>query len=166
MPEINLLCDLPKAKRNLQKRNESQELQRDVALKFGREYFDGDRTQGYGGYRYDGRWIPVAKRFVEHWGLKAGDRVLDIGCAKGFLVKDLMTVCPGLDVRGIDISSYAIDNSEPEIRDRLMVADARKLPFNDGSFKAAICINKIRHDKKAIFAKRSDLLIGKKVAHV
>lgn len=149
MPEINLLCDLPKAKRNIQARNAAQELQREVALQFGREYFDGDRTQGYGGYRYDGRWIPVAKRFVEQWGLKPGDRVLDIGCAKGFLVKDLMTVCPGLDVRGIDISRYAIENSEPEIRDRLVVGDARELPFKTGEFKAAICINTVHNFAEA-----------------
>lgn len=145
MPEINLLCDLPKAKRNIEARKAGQELQREVALKFGREYFDGDRTQGYGGYRYDGRWIPVAKRFVEHWGLKPGDRVLDVGCAKGFLVKDLMAVCPGLDVVGLDVSQYAIDNCEPEVRGRLIRGDARELPFKDGEFKAAICINTVHN---------------------
>ena len=145
MPEINMLCDLPKPKRNLKERNEAQELQRDVALKFGKEYFDGDRTQGYGGYRYDGRWIPVAKRFVATWGLKPGDKVLDIGCAKGFLVKDLLAVCPGLEVYGIDISKYAIENCEPEAKGRVQVADARELPFADKSFKAAICINTVHN---------------------
>ena len=31
----------------------------EVAVKFGREYWDGDRKYGYGGYHYDGRWRVV-----------------------------------------------------------------------------------------------------------
>ena len=42
------------------------------------------RKYGYGGYRYDGRWVPVAEDMVKHFDLKPGDRVLDVGCAKGF----------------------------------------------------------------------------------
>ena len=67
------------------------------AIQFGHDYWDGDRLSGYGGYRYDGRWIPVACDIAAHFGLKPGDRVLDIGCAKGFLMRDLMAVVPGLD---------------------------------------------------------------------
>jgi cyclopropane fatty-acyl-phospholipid synthase-like methyltransferase len=75
-----------------------------ASRQYGELYFDGPRCYGYGGYRYDGRWIPVAEDIVGHFGLKAGDRVLDVGCAKGFLVKDLMKVCPGLEAFGIDVS--------------------------------------------------------------
>lgn len=141
MAEINLLHRYPRSRRNVAARHAEQVLQRDVAMQFGREYFDGDRSQGYGGYRYDGRWIPVAETFCEHWGLKAGDRVLDIGCAKGFLVKDLMIVCPGLEAYGIDISEYAIENAEPEVKDRVSVGNCKDLPFPDGYFRAAISIN-------------------------
>src|SRR6185436_8032635 len=91
--EVNLLARYPKAKRN-------------VKARLGKEYFDGTREQGYGGYRYDGRWLPIAEDIVRHFGLSAGDRVLDVGCGKGFLVKDLMKVCPGLEAFGIDISEY------------------------------------------------------------
>src|SRR5579875_2780840 len=94
MREVNLLDSYPRSKRPIREREAARAVQREVAKQFGREYFDGDRTQGYGGYRYDGRWIPVAETFRDHWGLRPGDRVLDIGCAKGFLVKDLMIVCP------------------------------------------------------------------------
>src|ERR1051325_4897355 len=124
MAEINLLCRYPRSKRNVAARHAGQELQREVAMRFGREYFDGDRTQGYGGYRYDGRWLPVAETFRDHWNLKAGDRLVDIGCAQGFLVQDLMTVCPGLEVFGLDISEYAIECAAPEIRHRLCVGNA------------------------------------------
>lgn len=145
MPELNLLNHYPRSKRKVGKRNSAQQRERDVAMEFGREYFDGARTQGYGGYRYDGRWLPVAETFRDHWDLRAGDKVLDIGCAKGFLVKDLMKVCPGLQVFGVDISQYAVSHGEPEIRDRLVIGNAACLPFQGNSFRAAISINTIHN---------------------
>jgi SAM-dependent methyltransferase len=145
MAEINLLHRYPRTQRNIGARHVAQERQREVAMKFGREYFDGDRTQGYGGYYYDGRWLPVAETFRDHWQLKPGDRVLDIGCAKGFLIKDLMIVCPGLEVFGLDISEYAIANGEPEVIGRLRVGQAADLPYEDNSFRAAISINTIHN---------------------
>jgi hypothetical protein len=148
--EINLLERYPKSKRNIAARHAAQEQQRDVALRFGREYFDGERSQGYGGYRYDGRWLPVAETFRDHWRLRPGDRILDIGAAKGFLVKDLMSVCPGLDVLGIDISEYAVTHCEPEVEGRLIVANAAWLPFPDDSFRAAISINTIHNLERAL----------------
>lgn len=145
MPEINLLARYPKAKRNIQARLVNKEENRALAMQFGKEYFDGTREQGYGGFKYDGRWVPIAEDIVKHYQLKAGDRVLDIGCAKGFLVKDLMKVCPGLEVFGIDISNYAIMHCEPEVIGRLHVGDARRLPFPDNSFKVALSINTIHN---------------------
>jgi len=145
MPEVNLLARYPKSKRNVQARLENKEENRALAMKFDKEYFDGTREQGYGGFKYDGRWIPIAEDIVRHYDLKAGDRVLDIGCAKGFLVKDLMMVCPGLEVFGIDVSTYAVMNCEPEVIGRLHIGDARKLPFPDKSFKTALAINVIHN---------------------
>jgi ubiquinone/menaquinone biosynthesis C-methylase UbiE len=118
-------------------------------MQFGKEYFDGDRTQGYGGYRYDGRWLPVAKDLCNYWQLKSGDRILDIGCAKGFLVKDLLIACPGLVVFGMDISMYAVTHCEPEVRDRLAVANAASLPFPSNYFRAAISINTVHNLERA-----------------
>lgn len=145
MPEINLLARYPKSKRNVQARLENKEENRALAMKFDKEYFDGTREQGYGGFKYDGRWIPIAEDIVRHYNLKAGDRILDVGCAKGFLVKDLMRVCPGLEVFGIDISLYAVINCEPEVVGRVHVGDARKLPFPDKSFDVALGINVIHN---------------------
>lgn len=145
MAEINLLHRYPRSRRNVTARHAAQERQREVAMRFGKEYFDGDRSQGYGGYRYDGRWLPVAETFRDHWGLKRGDRVLDIGCAKGFLVKDLMIVCPGLEAYGLDVSAYAVTHCEAEVRGRLVISDAASLPFPDGRFRAAISINTVHN---------------------
>ena len=144
-PEFNLLGNLPKCVRNVSGRLENKEENRRLALKFGREYFDGTREQGYGGYYYDGRYVPVAKRAIEHWKLKPGDRVLDIGCAKGYLVKDLRKALPGLEVIGIDISDYALENADPEAKPYLLKASCDDLPFDDNYFSAAFAINTIHN---------------------
>lgn len=145
MAEINLLAKYPKSKRDIKARTINKNLHRALALNFGREYFDGTREQGYGGFNYDGRWAAIAEDFVRHYGLKSGDRVLEIGCAKGFLVKDLMRICPGLEVFGVDVSDYAVMNCELEVVGRIHQGDARSLKFPDGSFDLAISINTIHN---------------------
>ena len=145
MAEVNLLRKYPRARRKLDKpRSQDPENVR-LARQFGQEYFDGKREQGYGGYRYDGRWVPIARDIVDHFGLKPGMRVLDVGSAKGFLVKDLMGACPGLEVIGVDISHYAATHCEPEAAGRLGVATADRLPFADGSFDVALSINTLHN---------------------
>jgi SAM-dependent methyltransferase len=149
MAEVNLLVRYPKAKRNIKARLAHKDENRRIALKFGKEYFDGTREQGYGGYRYDGRWLPIAEDIIKHFNLESGDRVLDVGCGKGFLVKDLMKVCPGLEVFGLDISEYAVMNCEPEVIGRLHLGNAMKLPFPDNSFKACLAINTVHNLDRA-----------------
>ena len=91
MAEYNLLNTIKKTTRNISERkNLKTKKIIDISRKYGRLYFDGDRKYGYGGYYYDGRWKKVAKNIVKKYNLKKGDKVLDIGCAKGFLVKDLI----------------------------------------------------------------------------
>jgi SAM-dependent methyltransferase len=149
MAEIDLLRALPKTKRNIQTRSEGKDPNIiKISKQYGEMYFDGPRDYGYGGYRYDGRWIPVAKDIVQHFNLKAGDRVLDIGCAKGFLVKDLMKVCPGLDVFGLDVSEYALKHCEPEVVGRLHLGSGDRLPFPDNSFDCVLSLNTIHNFRR------------------
>jgi len=144
--EINLLERLPKSKRNVAARGAAKTPEIIAkSREYGFEYFDGPREYGYGGFRYDGRWIPIAEDIVRHFGLKAGDRVLDVGCAKGFVVKDLMKVCPGLEAFGLDISEYALMHCEPEVIGRLHVGNAMRLPFPDKSFAAVLCVNTVHN---------------------
>lgn len=150
MAEVNLLARLPKTKRNIEKRKQAQTPENiAIAREYGELYFDGPREVGYGGYRYDGRWIPVAEDIIRHFNLKPGDRVLDVGCAKGFLVKDLMKVCPGLEAFGLDISEYALMHCESEVVGRLHLGSADRLPFPDGSFDAVISLNTIHNFERA-----------------
>ncbi len=149
MQEFNLLGAMPRSVRDIGARRESKEENRRLALQFGREYFDGAREQGYGGYHYDGRWKSVAKRAIEHWQLKPGDRVLDIGCAKGFFVKDLRDALPGLEVIGVDVSDYALENAHPDAKPHLFKASCDDLPFEDNSFAAAFAVNSIHNLDRA-----------------
>ena len=144
--EKNLLKTLPIAVRNLEQRKNSKnsEIVR-VSRRFDFEYFDGDRKYGYGGYSYDGRWLSVATALVNEYSLKPGMRVLDVGCAKGFLVKDLMLAVPGLEVFGLDISYYALLNDEPDLVGRLHLGNATKLPFPDNSFDLVLSINTLHN---------------------
>ena len=107
----------------------------------GEEYWDGPRQYGYGGYRYDGRWLPVAEDIARHYGLKPGDRVLDVGCGKAFLLYELTRAVPGLVVAGLDISEYGIAHAMLEVRPHLKHGNCVKLPYDSNSFDFVFSIN-------------------------
>ncbi len=106
----------------------------EIAIKWGKDYWDGDRKHGYGGYNYDGRWRTVAETMANHYGLKDDARILDVGCGKGFLLYEFLQILPNCEVIGVDISEYAIENAKDEIRSNLNIAQAQSLPFEEGSF--------------------------------
>jgi len=145
--EIDLLVNYPKSKRDVADRGQSKtEEDRRIARKFGKEFFDGDRSQGYGGFNYLPRfWQPVVPTLQQYFGLDSTSSLLDIGCGKGFMMHDLAELIPGITVKGIDISEYAIDNAIEDMRPHAQVADARKLPFADKSFDVVISINTIHN---------------------
>jgi SAM-dependent methyltransferase len=116
-----------------------------VAKKFDADYWDGDRKFGYGGYKYDGRYRQVAEAMAQHYGLKPGDSILDVGCGKAFLLYELTQAVPGVEVRGIDISRYGIENAKPEVRPSLQVGNATDLPFPDHSFDLVISITTLHN---------------------
>jgi ubiquinone/menaquinone biosynthesis C-methylase UbiE len=145
--EINLLDMYPRAKRNLDERSAATEEERRIAKQFGKEFFDGSRNTGYGGYRYDGRWKPVVQRFIKHYDLNNESRILDVGCGKGFMLHDFKEALPGATLAGIDISEYAIENGMESVKPVLKVANAKKLPYADKSFDLVIAINTLHNLK-------------------
>ena len=118
----------------------------ELAKKWDFDYWDGDRRINYGGYRYmPGRWEKVAKAMADHYGIKPGARILDVGCGKGFLLYDFTLVVPGVEIYGIDISQYAIENGKEEIRSRMQVGNARSLPWPDRHFDLVYSLNTLHN---------------------
>ena len=109
MRKIDLL-QVPQIERIIKEgwRTEKNKL---IAKQYGKEFFDGDRVNGYGGYYYDGRWKKVVEKLKQFYGINENSSVLDIGCGKGFLLYDLLDMIPGIKVSGIDISEYAINKA-------------------------------------------------------
>ena len=145
--EIDLLENYPKTKRDVKERGEEKTPEdRALARQFGKEFFDGDRKHGYGGFKYFPRfWQPVIPTFEKHFGLISNSSVLDVGCAKGFMMYDMQQLIPGIEVRGVDISEYAVANAKEEVRSLCSVACATDLPFEDNSFDVVISINTIHN---------------------
>jgi SAM-dependent methyltransferase len=113
---------------------------------FGFDFWDGDRKFGYGGYNYDGRWRIVAEDLIKEYNLKDGCKILDVGCAKGFLLYEFKKILPNSIVVGFDISEYAITNSMKEIKDFLFCHKAQdKFPFTDDEFDLVVSINTIHN---------------------
>lgn len=145
--QIDLLVNYPKTNRNVREREAAKtEEGRALARQFGKEFFDGDRRHGYGGFNYHPRfWQPVVPTFQSTYGLTKESSVLDVGCAKGFMLYDFSQHIPGIKLQGIDVSSYAIQNAIEPMKPFVRVADARKLPYPDKSFDLVISINTIHN---------------------
>ena len=147
MRKLNLLKSLPKVKRSLVNRQKKKNYKIiRISRKYGQKYFDGDRKYGYGGYKYDGRWKSVAQDIIKIYNLKKHSKILDVGCAKGFLVKDLLDL--NMDAFGVDISNYAIKNCHRDVIGRLSSANAKDLPFQSNSFDFVISLNTLHNLKK------------------
>lgn len=117
----------------------------EVAIQYGKDYWDGDRRHGFGGYRYDGRWRPMAKAIAKHYDLKPGARILDVGCGKGFLLYEFTQVVSGCEIAGIDPSQYALDNAKEEVIPFLRRESAIELPFPDKSFDLVLSITTLHN---------------------
>jgi ubiquinone/menaquinone biosynthesis C-methylase UbiE len=147
MTEINLMDQYPRTNRPIEERGRLVTAEhRRVARQFGQEYFDGDRLHGYGGYSYHPRfWQATVRRFRDYYRLADDAHILDVGCAKGFMLHDFKELLPHATVAGLDISRYALDHAMHSVRPYLQLGSADKLPFKDKSFDLVLSINTIHN---------------------
>lgn len=145
--EIDLLKFYPKSKRPIDERGSKiTESDRAIARKFDKEYFDGNRLTGYGGYSYNPKfWTDTVTHIANHYELSDSSKILDIGCAKGFMMHDLKKLIPGAEVLGIDISGYAKSNAIEDMRNNITVGNANNLPYEDDYFDLVIAINTLHN---------------------
>ena len=124
----------------------------EVARQYGKDYWDGDRRYGYGGYRYDGRWKPLAQRLVDRYRLTPLSSVLDVGCGKAHLLYELKKLVPGLRIRGIDISTAGIADAPEDIRSDLREGRAEDyrayFELFDKEFDLVLSINVLHNLKR------------------
>jgi ubiquinone/menaquinone biosynthesis C-methylase UbiE len=136
----------PRVKNRLLERNEISDLEREISRKFDFDYFDGLRQYGYGGFYYAPKyWKDTVDLFTEHYKLKNNSRILDVGCAKGFMLRDFREKLPNAILSGLDISEYAIRNSDSLVKHDLVIGNATNLPFLDNSFDLIISINTLHN---------------------
>ena len=118
----------------------------EAASKYDVDYWDGDRSTGYGGYRYDGRWAGVAARMIEAFELRDGGSVLDVGCGKGFLLYELTQKIALETAVGYDVSRYAIEHAKKEIKARLSLQRAEApFPADDNAFDLAYSLTTLHN---------------------
>ena len=117
------------------------------AKEYEQDYWDGDRRYGYGGYKYlPGRWKPVAEALIANYGLKAGSRVLDVGCGKGFLLYEMQLIEPGLELVGFDISQHGLASARPDLKASLFRYRAQDpYPFGDNYFDLVISLTTLHN---------------------
>lgn len=142
-----------------------------IAKKYGKDYWDGNRSYGYGGYKFiKGYWTNMANKLIKDYKLSQNSKILDIGCGKGYLLYEIKKIIPSIKIVGIDISKYAIKNSKKEIKKYLFVKKAQvKLKYKKDYFDLVIsmgCLhNLFLYDlKKAIttinyIAKKSYIMV-------
>jgi ubiquinone/menaquinone biosynthesis C-methylase UbiE len=145
LKELNLLNSFPNIVRDIKSRIKNKDNNRELALKFSKEYFDGTREQGYGGYNYDGRWIPVAQKIIQLFDLKDNSNFLDIGCAKGFLLYDLNNINPNINLYGLDISEYAKEKAYNKIKNKIIIGNCKNLDYPNNFFNGVVAINTIHN---------------------
>ena len=121
----------------------------EIARQYGKDYWDGDRRYGYGGYKFiPGRWRPVAEALIDRFNLTSESRVLDVGCGKGYLLYEIAELKPGIDLSGFDVSNYGLNAAHPDIKAQLFVHEAqREFPFDNNSFDLVIslgCLHNLR----------------------
>ena len=117
--------------------------------KFPKEYFDGDRTHGYGGYYYNKKFFrKIVKKMIKCYKLNNSSKILDIGCAKRFMMYEFKKYLPNCEVKGIDISRYCKMHAIKKVKKNIKIGTCEKLPYPDKYFDLVVSISTIHNVTK------------------
>ena len=103
----------------------------------------------YGALQYEGSAstvLSLARAGPAEW-------ILDAGCGTGHWLTELQAVSPY--VYGLDSSTRMLQQTHPELRDRLVCGEAGHLPFGEAVFDLIFCVNAFHH-----FADKREFLAG------
>jgi ubiquinone/menaquinone biosynthesis C-methylase UbiE len=144
MNEYDVMTGYPEPKHTRRVGSQTRTIENRIIASYrGAEFYDGDRNNGYGGYINDGRWIQVAKNMILRYRLNNNSKILQLGCDKGFLIEAFYDLLPGIELCGIDISSYALEAANLKIKQFLKINSFVDLPFQDCSFDFIIAIGPV-----------------------
>jgi len=145
MREFNLLDEYPKLDKPRFVSDEKRTIKnRIIASERDHDFFDGERNNGYGGFKYDGRWEKIAHKIYKEYKLNEKSSLLQLNSEKGFLISDFKKNFPDIECIGLETSDYAIDNSIPEIKKNINKVDNyRKLNFLNDKFDFVLAIGVI-----------------------
>jgi len=145
MREFNLLDNYPKldqpryVAKNLRTINH-----RIISGEREKDFFDGNRNYGYGGFTYDGRWKKVADKLSNEYGLNNKSAFLQLNSEKGFLLKDLKEKNSKMKIQGLETSNYAVENTVQEVKENVKkVTDYLSLGFKDKEFDFVMALGVI-----------------------
>jgi ubiquinone/menaquinone biosynthesis C-methylase UbiE len=117
--------------------------------KFPKEYFDGKRAHGYGGYYYNPKFFKkIVKAMIKHYKLNNKSKILDIGCAKGFMMYEFKKALPNCEIKGIDISRYCKKKAIKKIKKYIKIGTCEKLPYPNKYFDFVVSISTIHNVTK------------------
>ena len=140
MREFNALSSYPQPKERVVGPDIRTIKNKIIASYRDERYYDGERNNGYGGYKYDGRWKIFVDVLEREYGLNEKSSYLQLGCEKGFLMHDIKEKYPDATVKGYEMSQYPIDHAMPSIKDDIILGAFEKLPFSDHEFDIVIAI--------------------------
>ena len=113
---------------------------------FDRDYFENGPQTRKSNY-VDYSWQRLGSYFQQTAAHIVGkfnpERTLDVGCAKGYLVKALSEMA--VDAYGIDPSVYAVSNAHPDIADKINLEAAQSIPYPDDTFDVVTCFDVMEH---------------------
>ena len=141
MKKYNLLGSYSNSKiKRIANENTRTINERIIASYRDKNLFDGERRFGYGGFKYDGRWIPIAKRICKTYNLNNNSSILQLGCEKGFLMHDIKTLYPKIKIYGIEMSNYAIKKSIKSVKKNIKLGNYTRLNFKNSKFDFVIAL--------------------------